>query len=115
MNLRAARHLLFDLLGPRTPYLLLDPELPSAFDYRPFRRVLTLREASTASILDGAAFVQLAHGHHLGRPPYRQVPGHLRPAYDEIRGIIERRLHEIEDPALDAAPAGQRALAEATG
>ena len=107
MNLRAARHLLFDLLGPRTPYLLLDPELPSAFDYRPFRRALTLRELTRASVLDAAAYFQLAHGHPLGPPPYRQVPGHLQPAYDEIREVLDRRLNAIEVAALGEAPTGR--------
>ena len=99
-NLQAAKHLLFDLLGPRIPYVIVNPDAPSAFEYQPFQRLLTLRDASAKTLLDSAAYVYLAHSHDL-RGPYWQVPEHLQSTYTAIRSNLERHLGAIRVAAVE--------------
>jgi len=81
----AVRHRLYDLLGTRVPYVVVDETLDAAWEYRPFRRLLTLGRTDPDTVLDAAALVYLAASADLGKGPCRAVPEGLKERHARIR------------------------------
>jgi hypothetical protein len=88
MTLDTLRHCLYDLLGTRVPHVVVDETLNAAWEYRPFRRLLTLGRTDPDTVLDAAAVVYLASSADLGKGPCRAVPEGLQ----ERHGCIRRNL-----------------------
>jgi hypothetical protein len=85
MTLQSIRHQLYDLLGTRVPHVLVDETLDAAWEYRPFRRLLTLGRTDPGTVLDAAAVVYLAASADLGKGPCRAVPPALQGRHTSIR------------------------------
>ena len=85
MTLDTLRHCLYDLLGTRVPYVVVDETLNAAWEYRPFRRLLTLGRTDPDTVLDAAALVYLAASADLGKGPCRAVPEGLKERHARIR------------------------------
>jgi hypothetical protein len=85
MTLDTLRHCLYDLLGTRVPYVVLDAGLGAPWEYRPARRLLTLRATDADTVLDAAAVVYLASSADLGKGPCRAVPEGLQERHARIR------------------------------
>jgi hypothetical protein len=85
MTLDTLRHCLYDLLGTRVPYVVLDAGLGAPWEYRPARRLLTLRATDADTVLDAAAVVYLASSADLGKGPCRAVPPALVARHAAIR------------------------------
>jgi hypothetical protein len=92
MSADAVRHRFYDLLGTRVPYVVVDETLDAAWEYRPFRRLLTLGRTDPDTVLDAAALVYLAASADLGKGPCRAVPAHLQARYVSIRTNLAKRL-----------------------
>ena len=85
MTLDTLRHCLYDLLGTRVPHVVVDETLNAAWEYRPFRRLLTLGRTDPDTVLDAAAVVYLASSADLGKGPCRAVPEGLQERHARIR------------------------------
>jgi hypothetical protein len=85
MSADAVRHRLYDLLGTRVPHLVVDETLDAAWEYRPFRRLLTLGRTDPGTVLDAAALVYLAATADLGKGPCRAVPEGLQERHARIQ------------------------------
>ena len=94
MTLDTLRHCLYDLLGTRVPYVVLDAGLGAPWEYRPARRLLTLRATDADTVLDAAAVVYLASSADLGKGPCRAVPPALVARHAAIRwNLAKSRLN----------------------
>ena len=85
MTLDTLRHCLYDLLGTRVPYVVLDAGLGAPWEYRPARHLLTLRATDADTVLDAAAVVYLGSSADLGKGPCRAVPEGLQERHARIR------------------------------
>ena len=91
MSADAVRHRLYDLLGTWVPHVVVDETLDAAWEYRPFRRLLTLGRTDPGTVLDAAAVVYLAASADLGRGPCRVVPAQLQARHRIIRASLAKR------------------------
>ena len=99
MTCAAVQHRLYDLLGTRVPYVVVDELLSTAWEYRPVRRLLTLGATDRDSVLDAAALVYLASSADLGQGPCRVVPTSPRDRYLQIRRRLAHRVPADTDRA----------------